>query len=262
MSQIITIHSFKGGNGKSLISSALAYFCASISNEKTIIIDCDFEAPSLNTFFKHKSPPQKTIIDFLDGHESIEDIITKSDLTENLDIIFAPDPTKGKKILTMDEEWYVKTLQRMVSALNTLTDKLNYKWIIFDNQSGLSRHSTNFLMLSTSVIVILRPSRYAAQGSLDLIKSFFSKLFPFNENIRSDFLLWNQIPQGGKQKEVEQLINSFNQQFIQNRIKPIGQIKYDDDLASLLFLKEQFDINQISTYLMKHIQVIVESLSA
>ena len=261
MTHIITLHSFKGGSGKSLIASALAYYCANIKRKKTIIFDCDFEAPSLNSFFTHKESPQKTILDLFEGKEVLPDIITPTSLTQNLDIVYAPDPTKGKKLLLMNENWHGRALQQMIFALNKITKEFNYEYVIFDNQSGLSRNSINFLLLSTTFLLILRPSRYAASGSLSLVKDVFSKFEYFYKETRNDHVLWNQIPQGSRVTENRKLIKVYNQQFLKEGISSIGEIPYIDDLASSLFLETKYEIGEISHFFENQILEILRKLS-
>lgn len=169
-----------------------------------------FEAPSLNSFFTRKESPQTTILDLFDGKEVLPDIIIPSSITQNLDVVHAPDPTKGKKLLLMNENWHARALQQMIFPLNTITKEYNYKYVIFDNQSGLSRNSINFLLLSTTFLLILRPSRYAASGSLSLVKDVFSKFKYFYNGTRNDYLLWNQIPQGSRATENQELIKVYN----------------------------------------------------
>ncbi|MGY5881865.1 MAG: P-loop NTPase [Candidatus Thorarchaeota archaeon] len=53
----MTIHSFKGGTGKSLIAVALAHSFAK-DGEKVLLTDGDFGAPCLESFFPMKGKPK------------------------------------------------------------------------------------------------------------------------------------------------------------------------------------------------------------
>jgi len=51
---IITVHSYKGGTGKTLISANLAMIFAS-RGKNVCLLDLDFRAPSLFSPFKNKN---------------------------------------------------------------------------------------------------------------------------------------------------------------------------------------------------------------
>ena len=53
---VLTFHSFKGGSGKSTLANSFAYYCSSNLKKKTLLIDCDINAPNLHLFF---SPAMK-----------------------------------------------------------------------------------------------------------------------------------------------------------------------------------------------------------
>ncbi|OLS26816.1 MAG: Iron-sulfur cluster carrier protein [Candidatus Heimdallarchaeota archaeon LC_3] len=257
LSNIITFHSFKGGNGKSLIATALSYYCATVLKEKTIIFDCDFNAPSLNTFLPKKY--RFTLLDYFEGTKTFENIVTEP--IKNLSAVYAPPPAEGKEILNMDEKWHARMLQKMFSLLTHL-EKSNFRWIIFDNQSGLSRVAINFLMLSNCSITLLRPSRYAVNGSLSLSKEIFSKIKKINSDPRKDFLLWNQIPNSEESDaKIKSLIKSFNEQFTKLEINSIGEIYYLDKIASLLFLEEEIDLTEIINHFEKTLKNIIEKIN-
>lgn len=259
MAQIIAIHSYKGGSGKSLVASALAYYCAQIRKEKTIIFDCDFEAPSLNTLLPPEKEPEGTILDLFRGTKNFEHIIASNPQISLLDVIYAPNPSRAKEILSMNEESHARILQYLIAAVNRLTEEMQYRWIIFDNQSGLSMNAINFLMLSTSSLIILRPAQYAVQGMLDVTKYIYTKVRPFLSNkSRIDLLLWNQLPGGTKIAQIQNLIQDYNQQFQKLGITPIGEINYENDIAAELFLQKTVNIQNITTFMKPSIQRVVE----
>ncbi|MHA1214099.1 MAG: ParA family protein [Candidatus Hodarchaeales archaeon] len=258
------MHSFKGGTGKSLIASALAHTLSlSRPKEKVLVIDCDFSAPSLHSFFG-KNLYDKNIMQFLMGTSSISELITSTDYS-NLDLILAPHPHKGREILKMDARWHAKALQNMLEAINTLTEELKYSWVIFDNQSGVSMTSINFLTLSTSSIISLRPSKYAIEGVFNQSKTIFRKLsLLVEEGPRKDYLVWNQVPIESLKNDNDGImtqINSWNKKFSENLIIPLGIIPYNHKLAVDLFLCDKYDLNELSKYLVGIPEKIISSLT-
>ena len=53
----ITVHSFKGGTGKSLIAVFLSHYFSK-EGQKVLLIDGDYGAPCLETYFPPKGKPK------------------------------------------------------------------------------------------------------------------------------------------------------------------------------------------------------------
>lgn len=84
-SQVYMITSTLPNEGKSTISSNTALMLA-LEGRKVILLDFDLRNPSLYKIFKLENPKEQ-IGDYLDDNCSLDDIITNSEVNENLDII-------------------------------------------------------------------------------------------------------------------------------------------------------------------------------
>lgn len=263
MTEVVAIHSFKGGNGKSVVASTLAYYTATVLGQKTILVDCDLTAPSLNNLVSPLKPPEKTLTDLFSPNQDLEEVIQQSN-HQNFHLIYAPNPSKGKEFLNQDQKWHTKALQTFFKIKNQLTDNLGYEWIIFDNQSGVSLTAANFLALSTSTVVLLRPSQYAAEGTLNLCKEIFKRLRLFSEKEnRKDLLVWNQIPIGRQETEVRELIEEWNTLYVEAGVSPIAIIPYMSELSAAMFLgRENLSVEKIYPFLAPYIETVVEALSS
>ena len=71
---IITFHSYKGGNGKTLLSVNLAMIFAS-KGKKVCLLDLDLRAPSLSATFKNKQ--HYWVNDYLNKACKIDSILTE-----------------------------------------------------------------------------------------------------------------------------------------------------------------------------------------
>jgi septum site-determining protein MinD len=111
MGKMVTVHSFKGGTGKTIIATNLATIYAN-KGKNTCILDLDLRAPSLGITFKGRA--KYTINDFLDGRCEINDAIlnmkekyaTKGDFYVGL----ANHSTEAiQKIIAKDRKWEMNT---------------------------------------------------------------------------------------------------------------------------------------------------------
>ena len=208
----ILIHSYKGGTGKTTVALNLAGILA--QKQKVLLIENDFMMPTFFSIFEHD--PQFFLNDYLDKQVEFTDIIVK-DLKPNLDIIFASktfDPSS--KVMSSDQKWFLQVLERMMRDLERLTG--TYDYIIFDSPPGWHMIIINLILLATKAILILRPNKYAVEGSLRMIDSIYKRTKPLRS--WEVFLLFNQIPQVEMKTDVEQ----WAQKFIELGITLAGQI--------------------------------------
>ncbi len=76
-STVIEITSALMGEGKTTTVVNLGYTIARDFGRKTLLIDCDFQRPALHHYAK--APTQAGLIEFLDGHASIDDCLSVID---------------------------------------------------------------------------------------------------------------------------------------------------------------------------------------
>lgn len=164
MVKMISIHSSRGGTGKSLISSNIAAIMAS-KGRNVALLDFDFRAPSLLTIFKAKSNVSKWLNDYLDGKAKLEEVMV--DLTDkygtsgNLHLGFAnPDMEAMREIARKDRKWQMRALKRVMAIKQELSAKLGVDLIIADTSPGVQYSSVN-AVVSADISVIV--------SSLDLL---------------------------------------------------------------------------------------------
>ena len=83
--KVFMITSTLPNEGKSTVSSNIALMLAQ-ENKKVVLIDFDLRNPSLYKIFKLDNPKEQ-IGDYLDGKCHLNDIITNSEVNDNLDIV-------------------------------------------------------------------------------------------------------------------------------------------------------------------------------
>ena len=82
MSKTISVHSFRGGTGKSNTSANLAYLCA-VRGLKVGVVDTDIQSPGIHVLFgMDEEGMGRTLNDYLWGKCAIEE--TAYDVTASL----------------------------------------------------------------------------------------------------------------------------------------------------------------------------------
>ncbi|MFX0117167.1 MAG: ParA family protein [Candidatus Hodarchaeota archaeon] len=232
---ILCVQSFKGGTGKTVIAANFAHHIASKGRNKTLLIDADLTAPSVDKILVPRSSLDQLVTwtTFLDGKvDSIEEAIYETKHS-NLDVIYSPPPEIGKTFLTeRGVDWWGNALRKSIKARETLLFDLGYDWIVFDNQNGVSMNSANNLIVSDVSVLVVRPVIYGLDGTLHLIRELYGTFREMKK--RSDYILWNQVPLGGSEEKdsfVFQLIDEWDEEFRKLAIPSLGRVPYQADLS-------------------------------
>jgi septum site-determining protein MinD len=151
---IISIVSVKGGVGKTTIASNLGVSLSSVYGLKTLLIDCDFDLPSVG-FHLNMLNPDITLHDVLDGRfPPGEAIHVHSD--SGLDVILGS--LSGDSIISGNLEDLIEQLSE------------SYDWIIIDTNPALDQNLRNVIKLSDEALIISGPDFPSITGSLKAIK--------------------------------------------------------------------------------------------
>jgi len=158
MTRMISIHSSRGGTGKSLIASSLATILA-FRGLNVALLDFDFRAPSLSTIFQAEKRSKRFVNDYLDGNAKLEDVMV--DMSEaihrtgTLGIGFADFEVDAmRQIAREDKEWQAKLLKRVPSLKEDLVRIMNVDIILIDTSPGIQYSSLNAIVSSDLVIII------------------------------------------------------------------------------------------------------------
>jgi MinD-like ATPase involved in chromosome partitioning or flagellar assembly len=173
MSKIVSIHSFRGGTGKSNITANLAVTITG-QGRQVAIIDTDIASPGIHVLFGlDEDKIHKTLNDYLWGNCGIED--TAYDVSANLrtkedeatptsgSIYLIPSSIKTGHITRVLKEGY--NIERLNDGLRELTKKLDLDYLFIDTHPGLNDETLLSIALSDILLVILRPDEQDYQGT-------------------------------------------------------------------------------------------------
>jgi len=150
---IVSVHSFKGGTGKTFVALNLSYLLS--ERFRVCLIDFDFRAPSLYAYFD----AEKYVNDLLRGSAKLEECLVN--VTENLSVMLA-SPKLGdiKRDLRKSDRDEMRILERMI----TLKSELDFDYVVIDTSPGLSYRSINALLISDLILLVARADRLDLEG--------------------------------------------------------------------------------------------------
>ncbi len=186
----VSLHSYKGGTGKTTIAANVAAFLAN-TGYKICILDYDFRAPSLHVILKER--PKKWINDYLNGKCSLKDILQniseKYNFKGELVAGFAnPSSDALRDMLGKDRKWEMESLKRTIKAKRSILDDMGYDLLILDTSPGIQYSSINAVVGSDQVILVMKADEFDLEGTQELVRGVYTPLG------RKAILVINKIP--------------------------------------------------------------------
>jgi len=199
----VTIHSYRGGTGKTSITLNLAEYLASMG-KKICLVDFDLRSPALLSYFGVK--PRYYINDYLEERcRTIEDVLVNIEgFNDNLYLAFAsPDIKHIKESMKADRTKQMKILNKILNGRDALKDKMDY--LFFDTAPGVRYSSTNAIVSSNFVIIVLTMDKSDIDGTKRMIDEIHEIIS------MPRYLILNKVPKVDNEadliKEVEIYLN-------------------------------------------------------
>ena len=176
MSKIISIHSFRGGTGKSNTTANLSALLAS-RGLRVGVIDTDIQSPGIHVLYGlHEDDIKYSLNDYLWGKCEIEK--TAIDVTNNLQGDVAGQSVvfpKGGQIYLIPSSIKVGEIARVlregydVGLLNdgfqSLVKELSLDVLLIDTHPGLNEETLLSIAISDALAIIMRPDQQDYQGT-------------------------------------------------------------------------------------------------
>ena len=167
MAKIISVHSFRGGTGKSNTTANLAGLLAA-EGQRVAVIDTDILSPGIHVLFGlDEDDIALSLNDYLWGKCNIED--AAQDVTPRLKV-----PIKGKVYLipsSMKAGDIARVLREGydVGLLNDgyqrLLETLGLDVLMIDTHPGLNEETLLSIAISDALVIIMRPDSQDYQGT-------------------------------------------------------------------------------------------------
>jgi MinD-like ATPase involved in chromosome partitioning or flagellar assembly len=166
MPKVISIHSYRGGTGKSNFTANLAVQTA-LQGYNVGVVDTDIPSPGIHNILGLEAESvRKTLNNYLWGESSIAD--AAYDLTDTLglekgQLLFVPSSVKADDIARILKEGY--DVKLMNDGFRQLVRELQLDYLFIDTHPGLSKATFLTIAISHVLIVILRPDKQDYQGT-------------------------------------------------------------------------------------------------
>jgi len=171
MAKIISIHSFRGGTGKSNVTANVASLFAQ-QGKRVGVIDTDIQSPGIHVLFGlDEDKIDKALNDYLWGRCRIEE--TAYDVGAQVGkgevvvmsggIYLIPSSIRAGEIARVLREGYDVSL--LNEGFRALVERLNLDYLFIDTHPGLNEETLLSVAISDLLIIILRPDQQDFQGT-------------------------------------------------------------------------------------------------
>ncbi len=167
MSRIISVHSFRGGTGKSNTTANIATLLA-MDGMRVGVIDTDIQSPGIHVLFGLTEEDMKhSLNDYLWGKCGIEECA--HDVTARLGanmagrVFLIPSSIKAGEIARVLREGYDVGL--LNDGFQNLLTGLSLDALVIDTHPGLNEETLLSLAVSDALAIIMRPDQQDYQGT-------------------------------------------------------------------------------------------------
>ena len=167
MSKIISIHTFRGGTGKSNTTANSAALLAA-QGLRVGVVDTDIQSPGIHILFGLAGTDiQHSLNDYLWGRCAIEQ--TALDVTANLGgiltgrLFLIPSSVQANEIVNVLREGYDVSL--LTTGFRKLIKELALDVLMIDTHPGLNEETLFSIAISHALVIIMRPDQQDYEGT-------------------------------------------------------------------------------------------------
>ncbi|MGH3148691.1 MAG: MinD/ParA family ATP-binding protein [Rubrobacter sp.] len=168
MSRIISIHSFRGGTGKSNTTANVAALLAA-EGRRIGVVDTDIQSPGIHILFGvDQATLEHSLNDYLWGRCRIEE--TAHDVTPSLGlddaegrVFLVPSSIKPTDIARVMQDGYDVGL--LNEGFRDLIEELDLDALLLDTHPGLNEETLLSLAMSNALAIIMRPDQQDYEGT-------------------------------------------------------------------------------------------------
>jgi len=167
VANIVAIHSFRGGTGKSNTTANLAALLA-IQGQRVGVIDSDIQSPGIHILFglegdKIKSSLNDYLWHKVEIKDAAQDVTSAVGAEVKGRIFLVPSSSKPGEITRVLREGY--DAQMLTGGLRQLVSDLSLDTLIIDTHPGLNEETLLSLVISRTLLIVLRPDQQDYEGT-------------------------------------------------------------------------------------------------
>ena len=192
MTEIVSIHSFRGGAGKSNITANVAAQLAR-EGKRTAVIDTDIQSPGIHVILGlDPSTVRYCLNDYLWGQCAIEeaayDVSKAAGIEDSSRLFLIPSSLKSGAIARILSEGYDVAL--LTDGLRQLGRSLELDYLLIDTHPGVNEETLLSIAISDLLVIVIRPDSQDFQGTAVTVE-LARKL-----DVKEMLLPINKVPQG------------------------------------------------------------------
>lgn len=170
MARIISVHSFRGGTGKSNTAANVAALLA-VGGCRVGVVDTDIQSPGIHVLFGRRGDEMsKTLNDYLWGRSTIAeaayDVTPKAETTPGGTpgrVFLIPSSARASDITRVLREGYDS--RNLVRGLRDLIDQLRLDVLMIDTHPGINEETLLSIAISHTLVVVMRPDQQDYEGT-------------------------------------------------------------------------------------------------
>lgn len=170
MSKIVSIHSFRGGTGKSNITANLAVLTA-LRGQRVGIVDTDVQSPGIHVLFGFdEDRVDKALNDYLWGRCRIEDtaydvsaVLAPASPPPEAAVFLIPSSLRTGEIARVLREGY--DVSRLNDGFRELQHALKLDYLFIDTHPGVNEETLLSIAVSDALVIVLRADYQDYQGT-------------------------------------------------------------------------------------------------
>lgn len=167
MARVISIHSFRGGTGKSNTTANVAAVLAT-SGKRVGVIDTDIQSPGIHVLFGFgEDEAECSLNDFLFGkceiHDAAYDVTARLGGGISGSIHLIPSSVETSEITRVLRDGY--DVGRLNEGLVGIGDSLDLDVLLIDTHPGLNEETLLSIAISDALAILMRPDQQDYQGT-------------------------------------------------------------------------------------------------
>jgi len=167
---LISVHSFRGGTGKSNTTANLAGLLAA-TGARVAIVDTDIQSPGIHVLFGLDNTPGPSLNEYLWGTSEISDLAidvtdrvrANREVADSGALFLIRSSVNASDIARILHEGY--DMSRLKTGFQDLKTELNLDYLLIDTHPGLNEETLLSFMVTDILLLILRPDRQDFEGT-------------------------------------------------------------------------------------------------
>ncbi len=221
--QIISVHSFRGGTGKSNTTANLSTLLA-MEGKRVGIVDTDIQSPGIHVLFSlDEKEMVHSLNDYLWGkcriEEAAKDVTNKVGVDIKGKIFLIPGSMNPGEIARILREGYDVGL--LNDGFRDVIDALKLDFLMIDTHPGLNEETLLSIAVSNALVIIMRPDNQDYQGTavtVDVAKKL---------EVPRILLVVNKVPQVFDLEDVRKKVENLYD------CKVAALLPHSDDMMAL-----------------------------